>query len=61
MGLGLEGDYGYLTLNQEGKKVGDSWDPTKDDDTRQHVGNSKDREDSAASRRRDRVPVSGKW
>src|SRR5438105_11853431 len=27
MGVGLKGDYGYLTLSPEGRKVGDSWDP----------------------------------
>src|SRR5262245_16305922 len=31
MGVGRKGDYGYLTLNPEGRKVGDSWDPAKDD------------------------------
>jgi hypothetical protein len=31
MGAGLKGDYGYLTLNPEGRKVGDSWDPAKDE------------------------------
>jgi hypothetical protein len=31
MGLGLKGDYGYLTLNPEGRKVGDGWDPAKDE------------------------------
>jgi hypothetical protein len=31
MGVGLKGDYGYLTLNAEGRKAGDSWDPAKDE------------------------------
>ena len=31
MGAGLKGDYGYLTLSPEGKKVGDGWDPAKDE------------------------------
>src|SRR3954469_21733319 len=31
MGAGLKGDYGYLTLSPDGKKVGDSWDPAKDE------------------------------
>jgi hypothetical protein len=31
MGVGLKGDYGYLTLNPEGRKAGDSWDPAKDE------------------------------
>src|SRR5213594_3308680 len=31
MGVGLKGDYGYLTLSPEGRKVGDSWDPAKDE------------------------------
>ncbi len=31
MGVGQRGDYGYLTLNAEGRKVGDSWDPAKDE------------------------------
>jgi hypothetical protein len=31
MGVGLKGDYGYLTLNAEGRKVGDTWDPAKDE------------------------------
>ena len=31
MGVGLKGDYGYLTLSPEGKKAGDSWDPAKDE------------------------------
>jgi hypothetical protein len=31
MGVGLKGDYGYLTLNAEGRKVGNSWDPAKDE------------------------------
>jgi hypothetical protein len=31
MGLGLKGDYGYLTLNAEGRKAGDAWDPAKDE------------------------------
>jgi hypothetical protein len=30
MGVGLKSDYGYLTLNAEGRRVGDSWDPAKD-------------------------------
>jgi hypothetical protein len=31
MGVGLKGDYGYLTLNPEGRKAGDAWDPAKDE------------------------------
>ena len=31
MGAGLKGDYGYLTLNPEGRKVGDTWDPARDE------------------------------
>lgn len=31
MGLGLKGDYGYLTLNADGRKVADAWDPAKDE------------------------------
>ena len=31
MGVGRKGDYGYLTLNAEGRKAGDSWDPAKDE------------------------------
>ena len=33
MGVGLKGDYGYLTLNSEGRKAADSWDPAKDEAT----------------------------
>lgn len=31
MGVGLKGDYGYLTLNAEGRKAADAWDPAKDE------------------------------
>ena len=31
MGVGLKGDFGYLTLNPEGRKLGSAWDPAKDE------------------------------
>lgn len=31
MGLGLKGDFGYLTLNAEGRKAGNDWDAAKDE------------------------------
>ena len=31
MGVGLKGDYGYLTLNAEGRRAADAWDPAKDE------------------------------
>src|SRR5688572_10569671 len=30
MGVGLKGDFGYLPLNAEGRRVGNAWDPAAD-------------------------------
>ena len=30
MGVGLKGDFGYLPLNAEGRRVGNAWDPAQD-------------------------------
>jgi hypothetical protein len=31
MGVGLKGDFGYVTLNDEGRRVGNAWDPARDE------------------------------